>query len=720
MAHTRLFPAASGLLASLFLAIGPGDALARPGDPDATFGTGGRVSLGSSGLVAQSMVQQPDGKLVIGGSTTSPRAIVIARLNVDGTFDSGFGTAGLVSFTFPGFLAFGTAVVLQPDGKIVATGYATSGSISRCRAVRVNATGSVDTGFGTGGEVDFNFGPGSYCYAMALQQDGKLVIAGTFGASPSQGAFGRLNADGSVDTSFNGGKVVLAIPGDTSLKSVLVQGDGRIVVAGQNSQTVNMNTVTSIAIARVESNGAIDMGFGTSGYTLTTAVPGFYQSLARQSDGRYIVATTTFDGATTTNHIAALRYTTGGGLDDTFGTAGLVRTPIGATSSANAVAVQPDDAILVAGSANVSAQNRTALVRYLPNGALDARFGVGGIVVDPHLGSGAVMNAVTLQADRRAVVAGSSGSQMAVARFLTAPSPRADANNDGRSDVTWREIAGGLDYQWQMNGLAISNQGYLPSVPPSWSIAAVGDTDGDGRADVFWREPSTGLTYQWLMNGLAIASQGYMPTVPAPWTVIGLGDFDGDGRADVLWRNTATGQNYIWLLNGLAIASQGYTVTVGGTDWEPVAIADFTGDGRADVFWRNKVTGENYLWVMNAITVANAGFLNTVSTDWEIVGAPDANGDGIADILWRNKVTGQMYLWIMSGFTTTAQGYLPTVADLDWKVVGFGDYNGDGRGDVLWRHATNGQNYMWTLNGLAVEIQGYLPSVADPNWRPVK
>ena len=304
---------------------------------------------------------------------------------------------------------------------------------------------------------------------------------------------------------------------------------------------------------------------------------------------------------------------------------------------------------------------------------------------------------------------------------VTPPVTRGDVNLDGIGDVIWRDSSAGLVYEWQTNGLAVTNQGYLPTVPTNWAPVGIGDLNGDGRADVFWRDQSSGLDYLWMLNGLNITSQGYMPTVPAPWTVVGIGDFSGDGRADVLWRNPSTGQNYVWVTNGLTITDQGYAPTVSGTDWEPVAIGDFDGNGRADVFWRNKVTGQNYLWPMNSYTVTGAGFLPTViPVDWEVVGAPDANGDGKADVLWRNKVTGQNYLWIMNGLTVTSQGYLPTVSDLNWKVVGYNDYDGDGRGDVLFRNAVTGQDYLWTLNGLTVVTQGYLPSVTGANWQPVK
>ena len=297
---------------------------------------------------------------------------------------------------------------------------------------------------------------------------------------------------------------------------------------------------------------------------------------------------------------------------------------------------------------------------------------------------------------------------------------RADANGDGRGDVTWRNSVTGSNYQWQMNGMALSGQGYLPTVPTNWSIAALADFNGDGKGDVLWRD-SSGLTYAWFMNGLAIASQGYLPSVPLPWAVAGMGDANADGKADVVWRNAATGDNYIWIMNGLSVSSQAYLPNVPGPDWEMVAVADFTGDRKADVLWRNKATGQVYLWQLDGLVVAAQGYLPTVSDpDWEVVGAPDADGDGKADVLWRNKTSGLMYLWLMNGLTVASQGYLPSVTDAGWKVVSVGDYDSDGRGDVLWRHSVSGLNYLWTLNGLTVATQGYLPSVSDVSWQPAK
>ena len=309
------------------------------------------------------------------------------------------------------------------------------------------------------------------------------------------------------------------------------------------------------------------------------------------------------------------------------------------------------------------------------------------------------------------------------AGVVGAPATRhSDFNADFRSDILWRDtLPTGYVYEWQMNGLTVVNQGYLPTVPSSWTPVGIGDIDGDGKADVFWRE-ETGLDYLWTMNGLALGpTAGYLPTVPVGWNVVGIGDADGDGKADVFFRNPGTGEMYLWLMNGLTLVGQGYLPTVTGADWEVVGVADVSGDGKADVLWRNNISGLNYLWIMNGLTVSSQGYLPSVpDTNWEIVGTPDANADRKADVFWRNKSTGDTYLWIMDGLVVTSQGFMPTVADNNWKVMGYGDYDGDGRGDIFWRNAVTGQTYLWTLNGLTVATQGYLPTVTGANWVPIK
>src|SRR5439155_1004806 len=132
-------------------------AWASPGDLDPSFGTGGQVitPISSGYDAANALVVQPDGKLVAAGHAYNAGNIVFAlvRYNADGSLDTTFGTGGKVTTSIGGVDDEAFALVLQPDGKLVAAGYAASATTYAFALVRYNSSGSLDTSFGTGGKV---------------------------------------------------------------------------------------------------------------------------------------------------------------------------------------------------------------------------------------------------------------------------------------------------------------------------------------------------------------------------------------------------------------------------------------------------------------------------------------------------------------------------------------------------------------------------------------
>src|SRR6266542_1606848 len=212
------------------------------GSLDSSFGTGGKVTTGfggSQGAWIDGIALQKDGKIVAAGQGRSgtTAAFGLARYNANGSLDTSFGSGGLVATTFGTGNTRVNGIALQPDGKTVAAGFDNNGTSYEFALARYNADGSLDTSFGTGGKVTTDFGFGAdVAWAVAVQPDGKIVAAGYASATGRYLiALARYNADGSLDTSFgSGGRVTTAISDRYDLAyAMALQPDGKIVVVGE-------------------------------------------------------------------------------------------------------------------------------------------------------------------------------------------------------------------------------------------------------------------------------------------------------------------------------------------------------------------------------------------------------------------------------------------------------------------------------------------------------
>jgi uncharacterized delta-60 repeat protein len=265
------------------------------GTLDTSFGHSGVQTIGfdrgrSNSDGAAGVALEPDGKIVLAGwsdsSSSSHFDFAFVRLNDDGSLDSSFNFGGkrLVSFDLSGGVNgnndFANAVAVQPDGKIVAAGQvevpsqdpvATPNAFGVCR---LNVDGSFDTSFGSGGAAVVSFARGGtnddVCNALALQPDGKIVLAGysdSSGPSRYDFAFARLSANGSLDTSFGqGGKTTVAFDhggGNIDVaNAVTLQPDGKIVAAGYAESPAGDR---DFAVCRLNADGALDTSFSHTG-----------------------------------------------------------------------------------------------------------------------------------------------------------------------------------------------------------------------------------------------------------------------------------------------------------------------------------------------------------------------------------------------------------------------------------------------------------------------
>ncbi len=359
-----------------------------------------------------------------------------------GGLDPGFGSNGKVSTAFGGD---DTAMALQADGKIVMVG----GSGTDFVLARYNLDGSLDTSFGSGGLVTSDVGVGSAdeARAVAIQADGKIVVAGNAVVGRTSNnqfnfdfALARFNADGSPDLSFgSGGKVTTDFNGQTDRAFALaIQGDGKIVVAG--SATPASGISTDFAVARYDSAGAPDGSFGSGG-KLTTDIGGaidIAQNIVVQPNGAILVSgVLTLGSSPVLGHAGLARYDAIGNPDNSFGTAGKLTLPNLALGEA--LALQADGRIVIAGSAPVGGRSAFAVMRLGGNGAIELGFGSSGLATVAFSIEDDFARAVLVQADGRIVVAGQSSNRInpdvAVARFDTNGAPDASFGSAGKLTI---------------------------------------------------------------------------------------------------------------------------------------------------------------------------------------------------------------------------------------------------------------------------------------------
>jgi len=273
------------------------------GSVDTTFGNAGVVttSFGTAGCFASAMVIQADGKIAVAGTNyvdfSSNSDFAVARYNADGSLDSTFGAGGLVSTDFNQGLDAALSVVLQSDGKIVAAGSAVSGtSFYDFALVRYLANGTLDSTFGAGGKVETDLGANNLdqAHAAVLQADGRIIAAGTTVASNGLDQFFaliRYNSDGTLDNSFGRRGLARVDFGSfsQSARSVLLQGDGKIVAVGYADTE---SSDSDFLVARLNSNGRLDTSFGTAGTVRTSFgdLNGGATSSVLQADGKIVAA----------------------------------------------------------------------------------------------------------------------------------------------------------------------------------------------------------------------------------------------------------------------------------------------------------------------------------------------------------------------------------------------------------------------------------------------
>jgi uncharacterized delta-60 repeat protein len=312
---------------------------------------------------------------LVAGRTRTAQGVnefALARYTADGTLDTTFGKKGKVITAVSGHDVWFDGMAMDGSGRIVLAGQSDGVTPT---LVRYTPNGALDTSFGTGGVLMTNISAINSGVNVVLQPDGKIVLACTpIDPATNSHEFmaARFNANGTVDSTFgSGGVVTTHLGGDDGIGGMTIQGDGKIVLVGH--ETDGNYNVSTLYLVRYNTDGTLDNTFGSSGVVSLTNAPGIVptpRGVAVQSDGQIVFGGDWGDPVTQKVALFAVRVSPSGVLETSYGDGGAawVDAPGVGGGAANAIALQPDGALLIAGYERQGPNTRpvdVALVRFL-------------------------------------------------------------------------------------------------------------------------------------------------------------------------------------------------------------------------------------------------------------------------------------------------------------------------------------------------------------------
>lgn len=470
----------------------PSEVLTSPGSPvafpfssgklDSTFGVDGRVvvSPGSGNNVAQGVAVQADGRIVtVGyGYDGTFNNFAVTRVNPNGSLDSTFNGTGISMTPVGPRDAESYGVAIQSDGKIIVVGASFNGVNSDLAIVRFNTNGTLDGTFGTNGQTIIDVaGANDLARSVAIQTDGKIVVAGnSFVGSNSDVVVIRLETNGLLDTDFDGnsgigqGIVTTQVgTGNDFGYAVRIQPNGRILVSGYYSAPLS----TDSFVLRYNVDGVLDTTFsedgrGTYGFSPNDVDEAL--AMALQPDGRIVIAGCIRGNGRLNDYLIA-RLNTDGSTDATFGAAGFTRVEFSPNPDiALGVAVQGDGKIVAAGFASNGTNNDFGVARVNADGSSDATFNGTGQQLTMFGSSVESANAAAIQADGKIVVVGRvviGNARFGIARYGYGTNVE---ENDGfiRLDPT-TDIRFDNAFQTGLSNITILAPSVAPPLDSGWT-----------------------------------------------------------------------------------------------------------------------------------------------------------------------------------------------------------------------------------------------------------
>ncbi len=594
---------------------------------------------------------------------------------------------------------------------------------------RTLLTGSLDPLFNGTGTQTVNFGDDDRANGVAIQADGKVVMAGSWDGGSANFAVARLNSLGSLDLTFDGdGRFDFTFGGVDFAKAVALQADGKIVVAGYT----DVGGTNDFAVIRVNTNGAIDTTFnGTGSRVIDFGFDDRANAVVIQPDGKIILAGS-IDGGSA--DFALARLNSDGTLDQAFDTDGIYSFTFGGVDVCNAVALQRDGRIVMAGSSNAfSASNDFAVARVNSNGTLDTTFDSDGLaVVD--FGYDDQATGVALMRDGKIVLGGFDDgglADFAVARL----------NSGGTLDPTFNSMTtptqtngnGKLSFTFGASGFGGVEQARALALQQNGKILLAGYTDaggGSGPHDFAIARVNPNGTLDLSFGGTgkrtidfgdddranAVAVQPNGKIVVAGETSPGGGAIYDFAAARLIGANTSfvavggqAGRVQVMDMAGATLGSFFPFAASGFTDAIAIAVGDVNSDGIDDLITAATIGNPN-VKVYSGATVSSGSFFSDPEAHLLANGFPfginfnvgasvaagDVNGDGYADII-AGAFPGNPHVKVFDSKEVLVSGFIPTVITpvvlaegfvygLSFNVganVGAGDVDGDGLEDVI-------------------------------------